>query len=109
MMTGLMPSLNLIRRVLGTLLPGSPVNITQPANTVNLLFLGDSLTEGVPRANGETETYPYMTAQQLPGEAGDFLTAAAGRNFRAHNCVSAFVGISWMIFPAGAALFSKGD
>jgi hypothetical protein len=73
------------------------------------IVLGDSLTEGVPHANGETETYPYMTAQQLPGEAGDFLTAAAGRNFRAHNCVSAFVGISWMIFPAVAVLFSKGD
>jgi hypothetical protein len=68
MMTGLMPSLNLIRRVLGILLLCSPVSAAQPANTVNLLFLGDSLTEGVPHANGETETYPYTSAQQLPGD-----------------------------------------
>lgn len=40
----------------------------QPAaNTVNLLFLGDSLTEGVPHLNGEADTYPYMVAAAIPG------------------------------------------
>lgn len=34
---------------------------------LNLLFLGDSLTEGVPHFNGETDTYAFQAAQQFPG------------------------------------------
>jgi lysophospholipase L1-like esterase len=34
---------------------------------LNLVFLGDSLTEGVPHFNGETDTMPFMVNQQFPG------------------------------------------
>ena len=39
---------------------------TQPP-TLNLVFFGDSLTEGVPHFNGETDTMPFMVNQQFPG------------------------------------------
>ena len=39
----------------------------QTAPTLNLVFLGDSLTEGVPHFNGETDTMPFMVNQQFPG------------------------------------------
>lgn len=34
---------------------------------MNLVFLGDSLTEGVPHFGGETETYPFQVSQHFPG------------------------------------------
>jgi lysophospholipase L1-like esterase len=34
---------------------------------LNLVFLGDSLTEGVPHFNGEPDTMPFMVNQQFPG------------------------------------------
>ena len=39
---------------------------TQPP-TLNLVFFGASLTEGVPHFNGETDTMPFMVNQQFPG------------------------------------------
>jgi hypothetical protein len=39
----------------------------QTAPTLNLVFLGDSLTEGVPHFNGETDTMPFMVNEQFPG------------------------------------------
>ena len=39
---------------------------TQPP-TLNLVFFGDSLTEGVPHFDGETDTMPFMVNQQFPG------------------------------------------
>jgi lysophospholipase L1-like esterase len=37
------------------------------AQTLNLVALGDSLTEGVPHLGGESETWPYMVSQNFPG------------------------------------------
>jgi len=37
------------------------------AQPLNLVFFGDSLTEGVPHFNGEVDTYPFQTAQPFPG------------------------------------------
>ena len=35
--------------------------------TFNLVFLGDSLTEGVPHYNGETDTVAFQVSQRFPG------------------------------------------
>jgi hypothetical protein len=34
---------------------------------LNMVALGDSLTEGVPHLNEPTDTYPFQLAQQFPG------------------------------------------
>jgi lysophospholipase L1-like esterase len=39
----------------------------QGSPTLNLVFFGDSLTEGVPHFNGEPDTMPFMVNQQFPG------------------------------------------
>lgn len=43
------------------------VTCRAPAATLNLVFLGDSLTKGVPHLNGEVDTYPFKVSQQFPG------------------------------------------
>ena len=34
---------------------------------LNLIALGDSLTESVPHLGGETEAWPFMVSQNFPG------------------------------------------
>jgi len=52
-------------RALVLLLVSQVPAVAQPA--LNLILLGDSLTEGVPHLNGETDTYGFMVSQQFPG------------------------------------------
>ena len=41
--------------------------MASPSLTFNLVFLGDSLTEGVPHYNGETDTVAFQVSQRYPG------------------------------------------
>src|SRR5581483_1991965 len=71
------------------------VAVTQPSVPLNLVFLGDSLTEGVPHFAGEVETFPYIVAQNFTGsiytklayrgQTSDFLLRNVGVLFPLHK------------------------
>lgn len=52
------------RGILGTLFCWGAL-FAQPG--LNLVFYGDSLTQGLPHLNGETDTYPFKVGQQFTG------------------------------------------
>ena len=54
----------LTRWVFGILLCSGTL-FAQPK--LNLVFYGDSLTQGFPHLNGETDTYPFKVSQQFVG------------------------------------------
>jgi lysophospholipase L1-like esterase len=53
-----------MKTLLFFLIIGARIN-AQPK--MNLVFSGDSLTQGVPHLNGETDTYPFKVSQQFRG------------------------------------------
>ena len=46
---------------------------------LNLVFYGDSLTQGFPHLNGETDTYPFKVSQQFVGSTYTRLGSIASR------------------------------
>ncbi|MGV3587609.1 MAG: SGNH/GDSL hydrolase family protein [Adhaeribacter sp.] len=58
------------------------LSVTKPANTIRIVFLGESSTAGTGKNLADAETWPYKTIQllkaKLPGINIEFINAAVG-------------------------------